>query len=134
MPASIFLGEGGALYAGFMLGIMAIIAGGKIATTLLVVGIPLFDVAWVILRRLVWENRSPATADRKHLHFRLLDAGLSPRQAVLVFYAASAIFGGSAVFLRSRGKLIALLVLILLMVAVAGVTIKTSSRRRQELC
>jgi UDP-GlcNAc:undecaprenyl-phosphate GlcNAc-1-phosphate transferase len=113
-PASIFLGESGSTLIGFMLGVLAIILGAKIATALLVMGIPILDVAWAIVRRLFY-HRSPFKGDRQHLHFRLLDIGLSQRQAVLVLYAISAIFGGVAIFLQSYGKLIALIILVLVM-------------------
>ena len=111
-PASIFLGEGGSTFLGFMLGVLSVILGAKIATALLVMGIPILDVAWVIIKR-IWYHQSPFKGDRQHLHFKLLDIGLSQRQAVLVLYAISAIFGIVAVFLQSWGKLIALVVLFL---------------------
>jgi UDP-GlcNAc:undecaprenyl-phosphate GlcNAc-1-phosphate transferase len=75
-PAKIFLGEGGSLLAGFMLGSLAIISGGKIATAFLVLALPILDVIWVVVRRIFVEHHSPFLADRKHLHFRLLDIGL----------------------------------------------------------
>ena len=117
-PASIFLGEGGSTFLGFMLGVLSVILGGKIATALLVMGIPILDVAWVIVRRL-WYGSSPFSGDRKHLHFRLLDVGLSHRQAVLVLYLITAVFGSVAVFLQSFGKLIALVILFFVMLALA---------------
>jgi len=111
-PAKIFLGEGGSLFTGFMLGVLAIISGAKIATALLIMGIPILDVVWVIIRRLFFEKRSPfKTADKKHLHFRLLDVGLSHRQSVLFLYFISIIFGGTALFLGSQQKLTALVIL-----------------------
>lgn len=110
-PAKIFLGEGGSLFAGFMLGALSIVSGSKVATTALVLGIPILDVLWVILRRLLWERHSPLTADRKHLHFRLLDLGLSHRKAVSALYLLTAYFGITALFLQSRGKLMAFIVL-----------------------
>lgn len=115
-PAKIFLGEGGSLWLGFMLGAFAILSGSKIITALLVMGIPILDVGWVILRRVFVENRSPFIGDRKHLHYRLLDAGLSVPQAVLFFYLLSLIFGLSSLFLVSFEKLQALGILFLLMV------------------
>lgn len=107
-PAKIFLGEGGSLYLGFMLGVLSIISGAKIATALLVMGIPILDVAWVIVRRIFWEKKSLAEADRKHLHYRLLDVGLSHRQTVLLLYLITASFGIASLFLRTQGKVIAL--------------------------
>lgn len=122
-PASIFLGESGSLFAGFMLGVVAIVSGAKIATTLLIVGIPVLDVAWVIIQRLVLHRRSPLQADRTHLHLRLLDAGLSQRQVVVLLYALTAAFGLSSLFLHSRAKVVALvaLVLITFLLIVGGV-------------
>jgi len=128
-PAKIFLGEGGSLLAGFMLGVLAIIAGGKIATTLLVIGVPMLDVVWVILRRVLWERRSPVLADRKHLHFRLLDLGLSVPQAVLLLYALTAALGLAAIFLNSFGKLVALLTLTVGMAVAAALIVWVQSRR-----
>ncbi|MFH0928029.1 MAG: MraY family glycosyltransferase [bacterium] len=114
-PAQIYLGESGSVFIGFFLGILAIISGGKIATALLVMGIPLFDVAAVMVQR-VRERRSPISSDRKHLHFRLQQAGLSVRQTVLVMYLLSASFGLCTLFLQSRMKLVALGMLAILMV------------------
>ena len=119
-PAKVFLGEGGSLYIGFILGVLAIVSGAKIATTLLVMGVPILDVVWVILRRLFWEKKSLTTADRKHLHYRLLDVGLSHRQAVVVLYLITVSFGLASLFLRTQGKLIALGALLAVMVFLAA--------------
>ncbi|MBI4276249.1 undecaprenyl/decaprenyl-phosphate alpha-N-acetylglucosaminyl 1-phosphate transferase, partial [Candidatus Uhrbacteria bacterium] len=110
-PAKIFLGEGGSLLAGFLLGTLAIISGSKVTTTALVVGIPILDTAWVILRRIIAERHSPFLGDRRHLHHRLLDLGLSQRAVVGLLYFFAAYFGVTALFLQSRGKLLALMIL-----------------------
>lgn len=115
-PAKIFLGEAGALFLGFILGVLSIISGGKIAIALLIMGIPVLDVVWTIIRRLL-KGRNPFRfADREHLHFRLLDAGLGPRKTVILFCGTSLLFGLCALFLQSRGKLVILLIVGLLMV------------------
>ena len=106
-PAKIFLGEGGSTFCGFMLGVLAIISGSKIATALLVMGVPILDVLWVIVRR-IWQRSSPARADRKHLHFRLLDLGLTHRQTVFILYFITSVFGFASLFLHSAGKVLAL--------------------------
>ncbi len=131
-PASIFLGEGGSTFLGFILGVLAIISGAKIATALLVMGIPILDVAWVIVKRL-WFHKSPFSGDRQHLHFKLMDIGLSQRQAVLVLYAISAVFGGVAVFLQSMGKLIALGLLLCVMVSIALITVILYKRQHPHI-
>lgn len=115
-PAKIFLGDGGSLFVGFLLGVLSIILGAKIATAFLVMGVPILDVAWVIVKRLV-TGKSPFRGDRLHLHFRLLDLGFNQKQTALILYAISAVFGFTAVFLQSFGKLIALIVLFVVMMA-----------------
>ena len=107
-PAKIFLGESGSAFCGFMLGVLAIISGSKVAATLLIMGIPILDVGWVILRRIFKEHHLPWLADRGHLHFRLLDFGLSHRQVVLFLYFISFLFGLFALFLQTQGKIMAL--------------------------
>ena len=121
-PASIFLGEGGSVFLGFMLGTLSVLLGGKIATAILVMGIPIMDVAWVIVRRLCY-GVSPFKGDRKHLHYRLLDIGFSQKQTVLILYGIAAIFGFVAIFLQAMGKLISLLILIGVMLVLAFYTV-----------
>ncbi len=117
-PAKVFLGEGGSLFIGFILGIMAIISGSKIATTLLVMAIPMLDVIRVIILRL--KKKKPVfVGDSEHLHFRLLNSGLGQRQAVLLLYSIAFVFGISTLFLQTNQKLIALLFLFILMLLVA---------------
>jgi UDP-GlcNAc:undecaprenyl-phosphate/decaprenyl-phosphate GlcNAc-1-phosphate transferase len=115
-PAKIFLGEGGSLLLGYILGVLAIISGGKIAIALLVLGLPLLDFGWTILRRILAGKNPFRSADRKHLHHRLLDLGIGQRKTVLIFYAFSLFFGFGALFLQSRGKLLAIIALFIIMV------------------
>lgn len=110
-PASIFLGEGGSTLIGFLLGVLAILSGGKIGITLLALAIPLLDAVWTVFRRVVLERRSFAAPDLGHLHFRLIASGLTERQAVLVYWLFSAGFGGIGLFIQGRGKLLALALL-----------------------
>lgn len=127
-PARIFLGEGGSTFCGFLLGILAIISGGKIATALLVMGIPAVDVALVIGQRLFRRGRV-THGDRSHLHFRLLDLGFSHRGAVLFLYALAAGFGVTTLFLQAQQKLIALVILVVL---AAGLSIAAAMRRQRR--
>lgn len=109
-PAKIFMG-GGALFLGYTLGALSIMGGAKMATILLVMGLPLTDVAWQIVRR-VSQGKNPMLGDRGHLHFRLVDMGLSQRAIVLGYYAFCAAFGGIALITASRlFKFIALVVM-----------------------
>ncbi|MBU1895720.1 undecaprenyl/decaprenyl-phosphate alpha-N-acetylglucosaminyl 1-phosphate transferase [Patescibacteria group bacterium] len=116
-PAKIFLGEGGSLFTGFMLGSLAIISGSKIATTLLVVAIPMLDIGRVMILR-IKNKKSIFVGDSEHLHFKLLHSGLSQRQAVLFFYTIALLFGVTTLFLQSSEKVIALLFLFVLMLLV----------------
>jgi UDP-GlcNAc:undecaprenyl-phosphate GlcNAc-1-phosphate transferase len=106
-PASIFLGETGSLFLGFMLGILAVISGGKIATALLVMAVPILDVCRVIIVRLL-RRQKVFEGDREHLHYRLLDLGFSERFVVRTLYAVAFLFGVSTLFLPSTGKIIVL--------------------------
>lgn len=130
-PAKIFLGESGSLFAGFILGVVSIISGGKIATALLIMGIPIMDVLWVIVRRAFFEKRSPFLADRKHLHLRLLDIGLTQRQVVVLLYLLTGAFGACSLFLHAKAKLIALLVLGAIMV-ILGIIVVSRLNKRQN--
>jgi UDP-GlcNAc:undecaprenyl-phosphate GlcNAc-1-phosphate transferase len=112
-PARIFLGTSGALFIGLALGTLSIIGGAKVASALLVLGIPILDTAWQIVRR-IRDGRAPYHGDRGHLHFRLVDRGWPPRQVVLMLYGLSAVFGAMALGLPS-GMLKAL--------AMAGMTL-----------
>ncbi|HRH23306.1 MAG TPA: MraY family glycosyltransferase [Candidatus Magasanikbacteria bacterium] len=113
-PAKIFLGEGGSLMTGFILGCLAIISKSKIAVTVMVVGIPMIDVIRVIVARMR-KGKSVYIGDREHLHYRLLESGLSHRQSVLLLYAISSLFGMIALFLQAEHQMIALSFLFVLM-------------------
>jgi len=117
-PAQIFLGNGGSTFLGLAMGVMAIISGAKIATALLVMGLPLLDMIWVIIQR--WKKgESPFKhADQKHLHFRLLSLGLSKKQTVLILYFISLLFGAMALFQGTIGKITTLIILVLLIIVI----------------
>lgn len=91
-PAKIFMGDTGSMFLGYTLACLSVIGPFKTSTAvavlvpLLVLGVPLFDSAAAIVRR-VRAGRSPLSADRGHIHHRLIDRGLSVRQAVLLIYA-----------------------------------------------
>lgn len=132
-PAKIFLGEGGSLFIGYALGVLAIISGGKIAIALLIMALPMMDVAWTILRRL-YKGKNPFHfADRDHLHHRLLKIGLSSIQTVFVFYVFALLFGLAALFLQSQGKFLALLILLVIMLSLIIFFNLWEKRRRPKL-
>jgi len=117
-PARIFMGTAGSMFLGYNLAAFSLIAPAKVATALLVLGIPILDVAWQIAMR-VRHGRAPWLADRGHLHHRLYDLGFSQRQVVLLYYLFCTVFGAMALVLTHRlYKLVALTVLGVLMLAV----------------
>lgn len=101
-PARVFMGDSGSMFLGYIIGGISIMGLLKTATILglvfplLVLGMPVTDLTFAIIRRKL-RGQSIATADRGHLHHRLLDAGLTQRQAVLSMYGISACFGVAAV-------------------------------------
>lgn len=129
-PASIHLGSAGAYLLGYQLATLSIISPAKIATALLVLAVPILDVAWRILDRLR-QGRSPFHGDRGHLHHLLQDSGLSTRLIVWGYYFVTAAFGVAAVVLQS--PLSKLIVIVVLGTAVTGLLIwLTLHVRRQQ--
>lgn len=116
-PASIFLGEGGSTLTGYLLGALAILAGGKIGITLLILAVPIMDVARTVLVR-VLQRRSLALGGTDHLHFQLVRMGVGPGWTVLLFWTFAAAFGGVGLFIRGWQKLLALGILGMLFVSV----------------
>ena len=129
-PARIFMGDAGSMFLGYSLAVFAMISGGKITTAFLVLGFPILDGLWVILRR-IYSGVSPWTSDRKHLHHRLLDLGLTQRQVVLILYLLTIVFGMAAYLSGSMGKLKALIWLFCLMLALAIWLVMIEYRKRK---
>jgi UDP-N-acetylmuramyl pentapeptide phosphotransferase/UDP-N-acetylglucosamine-1-phosphate transferase len=126
-PARIFMGDSGAMVLGYLLAITAIIGGAKLASALLVLGVPILDGIWMVFYRRYTGGRSMG-ADRRHLHHRLLDLGLSQRQVVLVYYSISLLFGAIALLVPAGYRLIKLGALGLLVLLLAGVLIYVTRR------
>lgn len=101
-PAKIFMGDTGALFLGFMLaaisieGVMKSVATIAIIVPIIILGVPIFDTTFAIFRRIL-NGKSIMSADKGHLHHRLLQRGYSQRKTVLILYGISAIFGLLAV-------------------------------------
>jgi UDP-GlcNAc:undecaprenyl-phosphate GlcNAc-1-phosphate transferase len=103
-PATIFLGDSGSLFIGFLLSALAL-AGAQKSPTIVAVaipvvsfGLPILETSLSILRRLI-SGRPVFTADREHIHHKLLQHGLTHRQVVIVLYAVSAVFALLSLFL-----------------------------------
>lgn len=103
-PATIFLGDSGSLFIGFMLSALALEGAQKAPTVIAVAipvvsfGLPILETLLSVLRRLI-AGRPVFTADREHIHHKLLERGLSHRQVVVVLYAVSALFALLSLFL-----------------------------------
>lgn len=128
-PAKIFMGDSGSHVLGFVLGTIAIISGGKLATATLVLALPIIDVAWAFIRRIA-QGKSPFSADRGHLHHLILDLGLTQRQTVGVMYLLTAIVGSLALIFGTGGKLLLMAMVILLAIIILALL---AYFRRQHL-
>ncbi len=122
-PARVFMGSSGSYFLGFTLAALGLIAGARVATVLLVMGLPIMDVAWLIWWR--WRHGKPLfKGDRNHLHFRLLDKGFSARQIVLGYVLFGAVFG--TIGLMTASTLVKLLALVALCLVSAGIIVWAS--------
>lgn len=127
-PAKIFMGDTGSTFLGFILATVSIQGLFKsyaiisFAVPFLMLGLPIFDTCFAILRR-VSHGQSPMSPDRGHIHHRLIDMGFNQKQAVAVLYVISAILGLSAVMLTTTSALKAMLFLLALCAA-GGVSAK----------
>ena len=126
-PAKIFMGDTGALFLGFMLaaitieGVMKSVATIAIVAPILILSGPIFDTTFAIFRRLL-NGQSIASADKGHLHHRLLNKGYSQKKSVLILYAMSAGFGLFAIVIsraNTRQAVYASIGLLLVSVLVA---------------
>ncbi len=99
-PAKIFMGDTGSQFLGMGLAVLSIMGGAKIALALMVLGIPILDVAVVVINR-VRHGQHPLHYDKTHLHYRLMATGLSVKQICYVFYGLTMMFGILALVLTS---------------------------------
>jgi UDP-GlcNAc:undecaprenyl-phosphate/decaprenyl-phosphate GlcNAc-1-phosphate transferase len=119
-PAKIFMGDTGALFLGYMIGVLSLLGFKNVTFISLIIpviilGVPISDTFFAIIRRLV--NKQPLSApDKSHMHHCLMRTGFSHRQAVLLIYAMAAVFGLTA-FIFSQatvwGSLIVILALLI---------------------
>ncbi len=108
-PAKIHMGTSGAMFIGFLLAVISIFSGAKLATLALVFSIPIIDAFWVIIRR-IKNNKSIFKGDKTHLHFRLKELGFSENQIVFLYCAISVFFGFIALKLSGLEKIIAFII------------------------
>ncbi|HLZ59455.1 MAG TPA: MraY family glycosyltransferase [Ktedonosporobacter sp.] len=106
-PAKIFMGDSGSQFLGLGLAVLSVIGGAKIALLLMVMGIPILDMALVILNR-VRRGQSPMHRDKTHLQHRFLATGLTVRQICYVLYTLITMFGILALSMEHQWKLLGL--------------------------
>jgi len=111
-PPRVVLGDSGSMFFGLMLGILTVYAGGKVATAFLVLGVPIIDLLFVVIKR-ISERRSPfkGSMNGEHLHHRLLAKGWTPHAVIALTAGTGAAFGITALFLDTFGKFVAALIL-----------------------
>ena len=126
-PASIFVGTSGVMFIGYTLALLSILGTAKVAVALLVLGVPIIDTFWIIVRRIA-ARRSPFTPDRGHVHHRLLDLGLSQTQTVLLIYGVCIFLGVLALVLTVAQQLVAFILFIVL----SGLTLFVLTRREVD--
>ncbi|MBI2439141.1 MAG: undecaprenyl/decaprenyl-phosphate alpha-N-acetylglucosaminyl 1-phosphate transferase [Candidatus Moranbacteria bacterium] len=106
-PARILAGTVGSMFLGFLIALLAVIAGTKIATALLVLSLPIADAVFVIWQRLR-DGVSVFQSDKRHLHYKLLELGWSEGRVAAFFFVVTAIISLIALFTEALGKLFAL--------------------------
>lgn len=128
-PAKIFMGDTGSTFLGFVLAAVSIQGLFKsyalisFAVPFLLLGVPIFDICFAIIRRLA-HGKNPMAADRGHVHHRLIDMGFSQKQSVAIAYILTAILGLSAVVLASSGEMKAIIFLgAVFVVGAIGITV-----------
>lgn len=125
-PAKTFIGDTGSNFLGFSLSIISILGVAKtytiavIVLPLIVLGLPIFDTLWAIIRRLIKGKSIKAIfkADKGHLHHKIVAKGFGQKQTVLILYGISATFGIFAVILLDSGIWKALSFLLMIIVAI----------------
>ncbi|MCQ2433307.1 MAG: undecaprenyl/decaprenyl-phosphate alpha-N-acetylglucosaminyl 1-phosphate transferase [Clostridia bacterium] len=116
-PAKIFMGDTGALFLGYMLSVISIIGFFKMTAMvsflipIIIFGYPLFDTCFAFLRRIL-AGRSPFSADRGHLHHRIIDMGFNVRQSVTILYCICSILGILAIMLSEEQTVASIIILV----------------------
>lgn len=107
-PQKIMPGYGGKALAGFLLGVLSILAWGKVGTMMLVLSIPIVDAIYVIMRRIFYK-KSPFKGDDSHFHHRLLKLGWGRRRIAVFYWFVSLLLGIAALSFYGIQKVMALL-------------------------
>ena len=106
-PAKIFMGDSGAYFLGFLMAVLSILGSAKLTTALLVMGVPIADVAYSIIRR-IRAGVVIHMADKEHLHQKLVTLGLSQRVTAIIFYIIAILFGAAGLIRTREIRILAL--------------------------
>ena len=144
-PASIFLGDSGSMFIGFLVAAISLLTKNKAETAtallipLMALGLPIYDMAIAIVRR--WAGRNPiSVADKRHIHHSLLSLGFSHRETVVVLYCISiALCLASVIMVLTRSQYSALILVLLVLAIIIGTRVlklinmsELRSRLRQD--
>lgn len=135
-PAKIFMGDSGALFAGFVLASLSITGVLKTFTVtlllpVLILSVPLLDITYAVCRRLM-KGKSPFIADGEHIHHKLLKAGISQNRTIVIFYLVCIASGAIAASLVDAT--ITYLLLLVLLVSIMFVIAKVAKNKNQKVC
>lgn len=125
----VFMGDSGSMFLGFTIGALSIFGPVKLGTALLLLIIPITDVAWAIVRRALG-RQSFASGDSRHIYHRMLELGLSRRTVVLLFYALCIVLGVIDLNLVKGAKIVAFVVVAVL-TAAGAVMLEVLGRRHE---
>jgi UDP-GlcNAc:undecaprenyl-phosphate GlcNAc-1-phosphate transferase len=131
-PQKIMPGYSATSLAGLLLGVISILATAKIGAVMVVLGVPIIDFIYIVVRRIM-SGRSPVWGDKNHLHHKLLDMGWSKRKVALFYWLITAILGVAAIKFQARTKLLIMIGLVILMAIFltwqySGLWLKRSAR------
>jgi len=131
-PATIFLGTSGVQFVGYTLAVLSILGSAKVAVALLVLGVPIIDTFWIIVRRVV-DGGSPFKPDRTHIHHRMLDLGLSHAHTVIAIYAICITLGALSLLLSEVTQVYAFFGVFVLSGLILFAPTRGAFRRPEEL-
>src|SRR5229473_676111 len=132
-PARIFMGDSGSMFLGLGLAVLSIMGGAKIALAIIVLGVPILDVAVVTINR-IRRGQSPLHYDKTHLHYRLMATGLNARQICYVFYGLTFLFGLLALSASviPNAHFFKLVVIVVVVLTMAGLVYWIDRRQRRK--
>lgn len=127
-PAKMFMGDTGSMFIGYTLAVMSIMGLFKayaiiaFAIPFLIFGLPIFDMVFVSIRRIL-SGKSPMSADKTHLHHRLIDLGFSQKKTVLIMYGVAAVLSLTAVLIAGEGFIRAAILVLIVFIVIMLVSI-----------